>query len=434
MGDNDPSLQSRRDVLVTGGSAIAGSAFLAGCIGSNATGGQGDPTTQTNTATSTTVGNSDGTETVTVPPNTATIEPVGELSLEEPPEFVIGGWGFVADVLTALGHGDKIKAMRRANGAFWFTGFYSELPGVPARDLVGMPAIQTESRDIKREYLFGLDADLIAIDPNTLISSHGLSDQDIRSLEERVAPFFGNDSRDKRGKEWPNYPDGESYSYYTIPEYVEKYGALFGEEEKAAKLNEFYETAIERILADVPDQKRTITHMSAIRNPENMGFYAVTPPTPDHDLSTYAQKQYRDIGVEDDFAGEYEGNLSRRGNLQIDSEKLAAVDPEVIIFSEGIRFKYGNEERMNYGNLYDSTLEALKTDPVTKGITAVEEGNLHAGGTGTQGPIINLFQTEMLAKQLYPETFGEWHGLGETPADEQLFDRERLAEIITGSE
>jgi hypothetical protein len=39
----------------------------------------------------------------------------------------------------------------------------------------------------------------------------------------------------------------------------------------------------------------------------------------------------------------------------------------------------------------------------------------------------------MLAKQLYPETFGKWHGIGETPTDEQLFDRERLAEIITGT-
>ncbi|MFC6976564.1 hypothetical protein ACFQL1_23200 [Halomicroarcula sp. GCM10025709] len=88
---------------------------------------------------------------------------------------------------------------------------------------------------------------------------------------------------------------------------------------------------------------------------------------------------------------------------------------------------------MNYGNLYGATLEVIKSDPVTKGITAVKEGNLYAGGTGTQGPIINLFQTEMLAKQLYPETFGEWHGIGETPTDEQLFDRERLAEIITGT-
>ncbi|MFC6976964.1 ABC transporter substrate-binding protein [Halomicroarcula sp. GCM10025709] len=338
MSGQDHSRQSRRDILMKGSSALAGTVLLAGCSGTEGAGGQAETETETptDTATSTPGDDSDGTETTTENRYTAAMEPVGELTLDEPPEFVIGGWGFVADVLTALGHGDKIKAMRRANGAFWFTRFYEELPGVPVRDLVGMPAIQTRSRDLKREYLFGLDADLFAIDPNTLIASHGLSHQDISTLEDRVAPFFGNDSRDKRGTGWPNYPDEESYPYYTIPEFVEKYGELFGEREKAAELNEFYENAIDRILSDVPDEKRNVAHMSAMRNPEDAGFYAVSQPTPDHDLPTYARKQYREIGVEDAFAGEYEGGtLSRHGNLQIDSEKLAAIDPEVIIFSEG---------------------------------------------------------------------------------------------------
>jgi iron complex transport system substrate-binding protein len=41
-----------------------------------------------------------------------------------------------------------------------------------------------------------------------------------------------------------------------------------------------------------------------------------------------------------------------------------------------------------------------------------------------------MFQTEMVAKQLYPEEFGEWRGLGETPEDEQLFDRQRISDIV----
>jgi hypothetical protein len=55
-----------------------------------------------------------------------------------------------------------------------------------------------------------------------------------------------------------------------------------------------------------------------------------------------------------------------------------------------------------------------------------------------QGPIMNLFQLEMTAKQLYPDVFGSWPGYEdgesypEIPEDERLFDRERVAGIVTG--
>jgi hypothetical protein len=71
-------------------------------------------------------------------------------------------------------------------------------------------------------------------------------------------------------------------------------------------------------------------------------------------------------------------------------------------------------------------------------LTAVQNDELYVGGAAYQGPIINLFQTEMLGKQLYPEQFGEWpgavtdDGLPDMPAEEQLFDRDRLAAIVTG--
>jgi hypothetical protein len=47
---------------------------------------------------------------------------------------------------------------------------------------------------------------------------------------------------------------------------------------------------------------------------------------------------------------------------------------------------------------------------------------------------------EMAAKQVYPETFGEWQAFGadgaypEFPTEERLFDRQRVADIITGSD
>ena len=54
------------------------------------------------------------------------------------------------------------------------------------------------------------------------------------------------------------------------------------------------------------------------------------------------------------------------------------------------------------------------------------------GGAAEQGPILSLFQTELLATQQYPEQFGEFPGFGERP-DEPLFDRRRVAEAITGA-
>jgi iron complex transport system substrate-binding protein len=44
-------------------------------------------------------------------------------------------------------------------------------------------------------------------------------------------------------------------------------------------------------------------------------------------------------------------------------------------------------------------------------------------GLTYQGPILHLFQLERAAHGIYPETFG---------ADEELFDRQRVADIVTG--
>lgn len=40
-----------------------------------------------------------------------------------------------------------------------------------------------------------------------------------------------------------------------------------------------------------------------------------------------------------------------------------------------------------------------------------------------QGPIVHLFQLERAARGLYPETFG----------DEDLFDHQRVADVVAGS-
>lgn len=409
MGNTGRTRRSRRDVLKIGGSTLAGTVLTAGCTGSGFVGDESTPTASR---------------------DTVAMAPVGNVEFETPPETVVGEWGFVADVLTALGHGDTIESMM--DPSFWYTGFYEELDGVPARDPYSIPTIGTHDA-LKRETLYGLGADLLAIDPNKFITTYGLDSDDITELEANAAPFFGNHSRDYRGGGWPNYPSGEPYQYYTIPEFVEKYGRVFDEQDRAAALVEFYEETLEEILSDVPDENPSIALLSAFANPENFGYWGVDRPVPNHDRQTYGRKHYRDIGVEDAFAGEYTGAGSESEGLQIDSEALVEVDPDSIFFREAIRFVDVDESKLQYGNLYEQTREILESDPVTQELTAVQEGNLYVGGTDNQGPIINLFQTEMLAKQLYPETFGEWPGVGEVPPSEQLVERDRLAEIITGT-
>lgn len=64
---------------------------------------------------------------------------------------------------------------------------------------------------------------------------------------------------------------------------------------------------------------------------------------------------------------------------------------------------------------------------------------MYTQGTRFQGPLVNLFQLEMTAKQLYPEQLGAWPGYvkGESypdfPEDERLFDRKRVADVVAGT-
>jgi len=81
--------------------------------------------------------------------------------------------------------------------------------------------------------------------------------------------------------------------------------------------------------------------------------------------------------------------------------------------------------------------EGLGNHAVGRELSAVQNDRVYAQGARYQGPILNLFQLEMTAKQLYPAKFGEWPTYAEgpypeIPEDEQLFDRQAVADIIAG--
>ncbi|WP_459191684.1 ABC transporter substrate-binding protein [Halosimplex sp. J119] len=436
---------TRREYLGRAGVLVAGG-LLAGCTegedtgttADGAAGGSSPSATSRETATLTpsATPTQTATEAETEPPTTeppgpytASIEPVGEITFEEPPETVVSGWGFVGDVLMALGHGDSVVGMSRPG--FWYQGFYELLPDVSMRDTTEIPAVVSKNYSVDRELLHELDPDLLATDPNRYVGWYGVEESAVESLTERIAPFFGNESRSKRSSDWPNWPDGEPYDYYGVAEFVERYGRVFREEERAEAMIDLYESTIDDVTSRVPpeDERPTVAVLNAFANPENRGFFAVNDPNPALD-KTHERKQYRDLGVVDAFAGKYP-EAGGHYDLKTDMEGMAEADPDVIVFKEAVnalggQTVYGNNEA------YEGTLDALRTSEVGKQLTAVQNDRLYPGGTGSQGPIINLFQTEMLAKQLYPDEFGEWPGFGEIPEDERLFDRQRVADIVNG--
>jgi ABC-type Fe3+-hydroxamate transport system substrate-binding protein len=415
---------TRRNCVKYGG-ALLGAGLFAGCSGDN-----GDAaSTPTATATPTEADTPTDTATATeqAASYSATMAPVGDLTLELEPESIVAGWGFEQDVLTALGEADKLVAAEGKQ--FWYTGFYEKLPGVDVPDPESLELVRTDDWSLKTELLYEIDPDLFATDPNQFVSYYADEDR-VSEIHESLAPFFGNASRRKRGDDWPTLFGGSSYDYYEVPEFVRRYGDLLGKSERAAAINDLYRSSLAEMRSLVPaeSERPSLGVLNAQINPETEGNFHVYDPHTGLE-KTYGKKQYRDLGVVDAFAGEYGGEAS----MDIDYEALLDADPDVIVFHFGVNYRDWNGH-----DALRKTVQGLRDSDLGQELTAVQEDELYVGGSAYQGPIINLFQTEMLGKQLYPEQFGEWNGdvasgeLPDIPQSEQLFDRQRLAEIITG--
>ena len=416
-GSGQREAPTRREYVKYGG-AVLGAGLLAGCAGgSDADPAGGSGSDQTETATSSSTETSTGENSYT-----ATMSPMGELTLSEPPSSWVGGLGFTADVLTALGQADGAVGM--ADPRFWYQGFYDFLDGVTVPAKGDLTQFTTAERDTDLEVLYELDPDLMAVDPNPIIAVYGLDKGGAAEIQENVAPWFGNESRRKRFDGWTYWPGGEPYPYLSLPEYIPKYAALFGEEERGEALLNLYEPFIEDVRSRVPpkSERRSLALVNGRYNPENRDGWVVYNPKSEVE-QTWGKKQYRDLNVVDAFEGAYDGQSS----VKVGFEGLLEYDPDVIIFNFGITYRDFQGE-----NLIEKQRELLNDHPVGSEVTAVKNDDLYVGGTPYQGPIINMFQTEMAAKQLYPDEFGSYPGYGQLPESEQLFDRQRLADIING--
>ncbi|WP_324663769.1 ABC transporter substrate-binding protein [Haloarcula sediminis] len=383
-GDAGPT---RRAALKYGGSLAAGLA-MAGCSEIAGTGESGT---------------SGGGYTVSM-------SPTRDVSFDEPPETVFTRLTHHADMAFALGRGDSLTAMHAPDyyDGLW-NQFVERLPDV-SLDWTGLYS----SWQPKKEKLYDLDSDIHLADPAWITKQDAWSESDIDEIADKVSPWFGNSLSDTHQEPAPEYAEG--YEYYTLWEQFELVAEAFQERKRYEELAAVHDDLLSTIEPALPEEsERPSAVMIASHQMDEIYAYTLSNPG-------FLTSHTRPLGARDAFEGSVESASV------VDVETLFDADPDVILFLGGFEPETSITERR----------ELFREDPVASEITAVQEERIYPQGARYQGPILNLFQLEMTAKQLYPELFGEWprYESGpypEMPEDEQLFDRQRVADAINGN-
>ncbi|KOX91389.1 Fe3+-hydroxamate ABC transporter substrate-binding protein [Haloarcula rubripromontorii] len=378
---------TRRD-YIKGAGVIAGGSLLAGC----ASDAVSDSTATEHSETPTTT----ETESYTV-----TMEPVGDVTFQTAPERWLPYGGAYADMGVALGQADGITGIGGADR--YYTYVYDELPGVSVdqETIDEYPEVRT------KEEFYELDSDVHLYDPQMLVNWFDWSESDIDEIAENVAPFIGN-LIFRRSDEW------HDYRYYTLYQAFEKIAEVFQEQaryEAFKQLHDDYIAGIQSQLPPAEERPSVLLTFEGTNEPESFSPYRLS------DKGT-SKKQWRDLGVTDALAGTDIDNLSTTNRGEYDYETLLSVDPDVILIR--------GHERKSVTEFRETVLQFMEDHSVGSQLTAVQNGRVYRGGYLRQGPIHNFFLTERAAQQLYPDIFGD------VTSDTELFDRQQIADIVTG--
>lgn len=424
-GDSDSVGDPTRRAYLRYGSVLAGGGLLAGCVGSGddqSTTAAGDPTaaageetatetqaadaTPTATETATAESTEHATETPTNESYTIEMAPMGTVAFDGVPDSWMAYFSTYGDMAIALGQADGLAGLVFTEN--WPRSFYDALPGVdvPFDDV---PQLMGDS-GMDKEAFYELDADVHLFDPNFIkLLADDWDDADFDEVRTEIGPIVGNSIR-RRGADW------HDYQYYSLYDAFEKIAQVFRERERYEALQAVHDDLLASVQADLPpaEERTTVGLLSVNSDFEGGTFYAY----PVHDGNGH--KQYRDLGMRGAFDDHIEGSYA-----EWDYEQILEVDPDALLFQYG--FSHVSTEA------FEQRMTAMREDPVGSQLSAVQNDRLYRGGTSYQGPIVNLFQTEIAAKQFYPETFGEWNGLA-TLEDEDawLFDHQHVAEIVRG--
>ncbi|WP_066415563.1 ABC transporter substrate-binding protein [Halorubrum aethiopicum] len=397
-GDDTPGGPTRRAFAKYGGTVGLGG-LLAGCTGGDA---ESAPSGSDGNGTDSTDETPEGEEPTEDESYSVTMAPMGEVTFDSPPGTWLAFLSTYGDMGIALGQADGLRGIW--DPATVPTEFYDQLPGVDV-SFDDVAAIE----GLDKETLYQVDCDLHLLDPNWLgVIADEWTESDTEEIADRVGPFLGNYIR-RRGDDW------HDYRYYSLYEAFGIVADAFGEPERYEAFAAIHDDLLSTVRASLPESedRPSIGLVSVNSDFEDGSFYVY----PVQDGNNH--KQYRDLEMNGAFDDHIDG-----GYAQWDYERLLDVDPDALLFQYGFSHVSAAE--------FENRMDALREDPVGGQLTAVRNGRLYRGGSSYQGPIVNLFQTEAAAKQFYPDAFGEWHGIGDTPADERLFDRQHVADIING--
>ncbi|SFR65752.1 ferrichrome-binding protein [Halogeometricum rufum] len=418
MSDDDLAHEAptRREYVKYGGAFIGGG-LLAGCTGQPDTGG-----TPTAASTDTAAVTETGTQTEQ---GSYTVEmfPVGEVEFESVPESVTTYSMAWADMVVSLGQAEKLQTDRLSGPTLFYDRFDIDydMNWPPLWQDGGMP----------KEVFYEHDPDAFLIDPNLIQAwDDNWEDADVEEIESNVAPFFGCMNRRFRN-EWQQevgYPERAP----SMLEAFEKVGAVLDERTRVEAWLDLHEDLQSELQSRIPDDPETpsIGLINSGSSPESGEFYVLYLED-----NGYEMKPYRDLGLveADAFAGVETGQYGLT-----DYETLLEVDPDLILVHWGITtgsVTFGGDGAFDAEQFREKFVAPMENDDVGSQLTAVQEGRVLPGPTAEQGPLVNAFQTELTARLFYPEEFGELDL--DAPLDvseeKQLFDRQRVADILDGN-
>lgn len=408
------------------GSSVALGGILAGCSGGKSGDGSTDaPTEQgtpspTPTAEGTPTGTPSDTATETATATdtsySASISPVGEVTFEAVPTDVMAYSPQYIDMLVALGHEESLQAIGFSEYVDGLQYFFDSIDGASiAAD--GLQTVYDGGMD--KELLYELDSDVHLQDPAWVTSFDGWSKEDTAEIAENVGPWFAN----RYSREHTRPPEGwrDGYRYYTIWEIFGRVADVFQERARFEALREEHERLYSHVRSNLPPKsERPTVGLVAFYEGE---FYPYEINSPG-----FGKAHTRPMGARDAFADSDKTYDESYGGAY-DFEGLLEADPDVLLHNFAVTPFYD----------WGSIRETVTNDPVGQELTAVQNDRFYASGQSFQGPLQNLLQIEMTAKQLYPETFGEWpryepgDSYPDFDEDEQLFDHQRVADIVNGN-
>jgi ABC-type Fe3+-hydroxamate transport system substrate-binding protein len=406
---NATATPTRRDYLTYGGAAVGGG-LLAGCTGDSGGDDTENNASATNGTTDEATDDGEDTETPEDASLSVTLSPVGEVTLEEPPTDVFAHFPWFADMATALGHGESVNSV-------WWEGTASTLEyftaGLDDVDIAWRD--RTSSYGFAKERLYELDSDLHLVDPAWVTTQDNWDRDDIEEVDGNLAPWLGNYYSSLNSAPPEEWADG--YEYYELWELFDRVATLYDERERYEALASIREEMLATIDQGRPpeSERPTVAYLSLSTDLSAIYLLRLNAPG-------YFNAHSRPLGAVDAFGDEeWDGAFK-----QIDAEALLEADPDAILalwtVTDAVDF--------------EAMAQNLRDDPLTGELSAVQNDRVYVQGTRWQGPLMNLFQLEMTAKQLYPDAFGAWPAYenGDTyPAfdeSERLFDHERVADVI----